>query len=339
MANDIIGIAGYGLYLPEHKMTAAEIAAETKGVWTEEAVIEKLGIREKRIPGEKDGTQEMGVWAAQNALNRTGVKPEAIDLLLCVGEEWKEYPLTTSGIYIQEQIGARKAWAIDVQQRCCSTISAMKMAKDMMIADENINTVMIAGGYRNGDFVDYTDKTMSMMFNLSAAGGALILQRGCDKNRLLGSHVMTDGSMARDAGVVYGGTENPVTCENITKAYKSLTLMNPRHMKDRLNEVSMDNWMHCIDRAFEKSGLPKNDLDYLAVLHFKRSMYHMILDQLNISEAQSVYLSNYGHAGQIDQIISLHEGLQTGKIKPGSTIAMIAAGIGYAWAANVIKWG
>ncbi len=339
MANDIIGIAGYGLYLPEHKMTAAEIAAETKGVWTEEAVIEKLGIREKRIPGEKDGTQEMGVWAAQNALNRTGVKPEAIDLLLCVGEEWKEYPLTTSGIYIQEQIGARKAWAIDVQQRCCSTISAMKMAKDMMIADENINTVMIAGGYRNGDFVDYTDKTMSMMFNLSAAGGALILQRGCNKNRLLGSHVMTDGSMARDAGVVYGGTENPVTCENITKAYKSLTLMNPRHMKDRLNEVSMDNWMHCIDRAFEKSGLPKNDLDYLAVLHFKRSMYHMILDQLNISEAQSVYLSNYGHAGQIDQIISLHEGLQTGKIKPGSTIAMIAAGIGYAWAANVIKWG
>ena len=99
-------------------------------------------------------------------LEKTGIDPLEIDLILNVGEEWKEYPLTTSGIYLQEKIGANNAWAIDVQQRCCTTISAMKMAKDMMIADEEINTVLIAGGYRNGDFVDYADKNMSMMYNL-----------------------------------------------------------------------------------------------------------------------------------------------------------------------------
>ncbi|SHK56089.1 3-oxoacyl-ACP synthase [Paramaledivibacter caminithermalis] len=334
-----VGIVGTGLYIPEGRMTAKEIADATNGVWTEEGIISKLGIIEKSIPSIKDGTQEMGVNAGLDVLNRTGIDPKEIDLVICMGEEWKEYPLTTSGIYIQEKIGAVNAWAIDVQQRCCSTVAAMKIAKDMMIADDNINTVMIVGGYRNGDFVDYTDKSMSMMYNLSAGGGAIILKKNYNKNLLLGTHIMTDGSLARDVGVKYGGTVNPITTENLDKAYKSLMIFDEKHMKDRLNEVSMKNWMHCIDEAFKKSRIPKKELDYLAVLHFKYSMHKHMLELLNLREDQSIYLSHYGHMGQIDQILSLHLALDKGKIKDGAVISMIAAGIGYAWAANVIKWG
>jgi len=339
MRKENIGISGIGLYLPEKRTTASEIAAATKGRWTTENIVEKLGIREKFLPGADDGTQEMGVKAALNALRNSGTNPEDIDLILCMGEEWKEYPLTTSGIYIQEQIGAVNAWAIDVQQRCCTTISAMKIAKDMMLADEDIRICMIVGGYRNCDFVDYTDPSMSMMYNLSAAGGALILKKGYNKNVLLGSRIMSDGSMARDAGVIYGGTVNPVTCENASIAYKSLTLMDEEHMKARLNEVSMDNWLNCIDSALEKSGVTRKDIGFLATLHFKRSMYYVILNELGLSEEKSIYLENYGHAGQIDQILSLSLALEQGKLKKDTIIVMIAAGIGYAWAANVIRWG
>ena len=132
-----VGIVGTGIYLPEQVMTAREIAEATNGRWTEEAVREKLGINQKHIPGPGDGTQEMGVKAALDALERTGVDPREIDLILCVGEEWKEYPLTTSGIYIQEQIGGKRL-GHRCAQRCCSTVAAMKMAKDMMTADEEI---------------------------------------------------------------------------------------------------------------------------------------------------------------------------------------------------------
>lgn len=334
-----VGIVGTGIYIPEKRMTAKEIAEATQGIWAEEAIIEKLGIIEKPIPGEDDGTQEMGVRAALDAIKRTGIDPKEIDLLLCMGEEWKEYPLTTSGIYIQEKIGATNAWAIDVQQRCCTTVAAMKIAKDMMMADEDINTVMVVGGYRNGDFVDYTDKNMSMMYNLSAGGGAIILKKNYNKNLLLGTHIMTDGSLARDAGVEFGGTEKPITLENIDEAYKSLRLFDAKHMKDRLNEVSMPNWYHCIDKAFEKSGISKDELGYLAVLHFKYSQHKAMVESLGLTEEQSIYLSNYGHMGQVDQILSLHLALEQGKVKDGTVISMIAAGIGYAWAANVIKWG
>ncbi len=342
MSNINVGIVGTGIYLPNNYMTAKDIADATKGIWAEEAVKAKLGIIKKPVPQEgnpEHGTQKMGVLAGRDALKRANMDPKEIDLIICIGEEWKEYPLTTSGIYIQEKLGATNAWAIDVQQRCCTCVAAMKMAKDMMVADEDIKTVMVIGGYRNGDFVDYTDKAMSMMFNLGAGGGAIILKKNYNKNLLLGSHIMTDGSLARDAGVKFGGTCEPITKENIDKAYKSLKIFNEEHMKTRLNEVSMKNWYHCIDKAFEKSKVAKSELGYLGVLHFKKSMHDEMLKSLGLNQEQSVYLSEYGHIGQIDQILSLHLALEQGKVKNGTVISMIAAGIGYAWAANVIKWG
>ena len=334
-----VGIIGTGIYIPEKRMTAAEISRATNGAWSEEAVIDKLGIIEKSMPGETDGTQEMGALAALDCLKNSGLAASEIDLIISIGEEWKEYPLTTTAIYIQDRIGATNAWAFDLQQRCCTAVAAMKIARDMMFADDQIATVLIAGGYRNGDFIDYTDSSVSFMFNLGAGAGALILKRNASRNALLGTHIITDGSMARDAGVEIGGTENIISCANIDSAYKSLKVFDEKHMKDRLNEVSMKNWMTCIDSAFEKAGIQKSELGYLACLHFKRSMYYSMVEGLGLTPEQTIYLEYYGHLGQVDQILSLHLALQSGKIKDGTVLSMIAAGIGYAWGANVIKWG
>ena len=334
-----VGIVGTGIYIPDQWMTAKEIAEKTNGVWAEQAVIEKLGIVKKSIPGENDGTQEMGVRAALNALKNTGMDPLDIDVIIGVGEEWKEYPLTTSALYIQDRIGALNAWGIDVANRCCTTVSAMKMAKDMLIADDDISVIMVVGGYRNGDFVDFTDKNMSMLYNLGAGGGAIILKKNYNKNLLLGSHVIADGSLARTAGVEIGGIINPITKENVDEAYKSLKLMDPIKMKNRLNDVSMPNWMECIDKALEKSNKERKDIDYLAILHIKRSGHQYMLDELGLTEEQTIYLEDYGHIGQVDQILSLHKALEEKKVKDGSVVCMIAAGIGYVWAANIIQWG
>ncbi len=334
-----VGVIGTGIYLPEGRLTAKEIADKTDGTWTEEAVIDKLGIREIRVPGHDDGTQEMAVYAARDALDKTGVDPLDIDIILSIGEEWKEYPLTTTALYVQGKVGASNAWGIDLQNRCSTGVSALKIAKDMLLADDDIDTIMIVGGYRNGDFVDFTDKHMSMMYNLSAGGGAIILKKNLGKNELLGSHIVSDGTLARTAGVEIGGTANPITKDNLDRAYKSLRLMEPEKMKARLNEVSVDNWFTCIDRALKKSQLSRRDIDYLAILHIKRSGHQGMLKALNLDNNQTIYLENYGHLGQIDPILSLRLGLEQHKIKDGSVVCMIAAGIGYAWGASIIRWG
>ena len=341
-----VGILGYGLYLPDHYMNAADIAAASGGQWSETAVREKLGIVRKSVPGPGDGTQEMGARAALDAIARTGVDPLEIDLVLCIGEEWKEYPLSTSAIYIQERVGAHRAWGVDIQQRCNTTVAALKIAKDMMNADADIATALIVGGYRNGDLIDYTDPDVSFMYDLAAGAGALILKRGLARNRILGTHIMTDGSLARDTGVWYGGTEHPIETQPEAelqalraKGNRSLRVFDAAHMKARLNEVSMSNWLACIDKALAKSDATRVDIGFLNVLHFKRSMHVDFLKTLGLKPTQTVYLENYGHTGQVDFMISLHEGLKQGRLKDGDLMVSIAAGIGYVWGAVAIRWG
>ena len=341
-----VGILGYGLYLPGQSMSAADIAAASGGRWSEAAVREKLGIVRKSVAGPRDGTQEMGARAAQDAIERSGIDPLEIDLILCIGEEWKEYPLSTSAIYIQERIGAHRAWGIDIQQRCNTTVAALKIAKDMMHSDPDIATTLVVGGYRNGDLIDYTDPDVSFMYDLAAGAGALILKRGLARNRVLGCHIMTDGSLARDTGVWYGGIEHPI--ETLPEAElaplrergnRSLRVFDAAHMKARLNEVSMSNWLACIDKALAKSNATRADIGFLNVLHFKRSMHDALLETLGLAPEQAVYLENYGHTGQVDFMISLHEGLKQRRLKDGDLMVSIAAGIGYVWGAAAIRWG
>lgn len=341
MEKNHVGIVGTGIYIPQGRMTAKEISEATQGVWSEQAVIEKLGIIEKSIPVSlpNDGSQEMGALAALDALKNTGLDPKDIDVILSITEEWKEYPLTTSALYIQDRIGAVNAWGIDVQNRCCTTVTALKMAKDMLIADDEIHVIMVVGGYRNGDFVDYTDKSMSMMYDLAAGGGAIILKKNYGKNLLLGSHMIGDGSLSRTAGVEIGGQCNPLSLANLDESKKSLRLMDAQKMKDRLNEVSMNNWYRCIDESLRKSNMTRKDIGFLDILHMKRSGHVAMLEELGLKEDQSIYLENYGHLGQIDQILSLHLALESGQVKDGTVVCMLAAGIGYVWAANIIKWG
>jgi 3-oxoacyl-[acyl-carrier-protein] synthase-3 len=116
--------------------------------------------------------------------------------------------------------------------------------------------------------------------------------------------------------------------------------MEPVKMKERLKEVSVPNWYRCIDESLRKSGgLSRRDIDYLAILHFKRSQHVEMVAELGLSPEQTVYLENYGHIGQVDQILSLALGLEQGKIKDGSLVTMIAAGIGYVWASTCLRWG
>jgi len=156
---------------------------------------------------------------------------------------------------------------------------------------------------------------------------------------LLGSHIISDGSLSRSVGVEIGGTEKPVTIGNLEESRKSLRVLEPIKMKSRLKEASMSNWLKCIDESLRKSSLTRADIGYLAILHIKRSEHLNMLRELGMCEGQTTYLEDYGHMGQIDQILSLHMALESGKVKEGTVVAMVAAGIGYAWAANIIRWG
>ena len=326
-----VGLLSTGVYLPKKRMTALEIA-QASGLPVD-VVIHKLGITQKPIPSQTDHTNAMGVAAAKTALTKAELDPRELDLIICITEEHKEFPVWTAGIDLANQIGATRAWAFDAAQKCGSFVLATKLAKAMMLEDNNLKTVLIAGGYRNSDLIEYTDPNVRFMYNLGAGGGAAILQQGAP-HPILGSSFITDGAFSRDVIVPVGGTCAPLTPENILQ-YR-LQVPDPTGMKARLEQKSLENFVQVVQQTAQRSGFKQ--IDYLGILHMKPSAHQIILERLGLHENQTIYLSDYGHIGQIDQLLSLELALERGLVGTGSRIVLASAGVGYVWNAVGVQW-
>ncbi len=344
-----VGIASIGTYSPQSYLTAADIA-EASGL-PEWVVRDKLGISKKYVAGPDDQPNEMGIKAALDCLSQTDIDPKEIDVVLCTTEEWREYNLWTSGIHLAYEIGATKAWAMDVHNRCATTVGAMKMAKDMMIADPEINTVLIAGGYRVSDFINFKNRRTTFMWNIGSGGGAMLLRKNHPRNQLLGTHLIADGYMSKHVLVPASGTAHFPTPQAMSQPEADdelfyFDLLEPEAMKDRLNAVSMDNWILCVDEALRKSGRKPDgtpygraDLDFLNMVLIKPSGHQEMLERLGLAEEQSVYLGEIGHTGEQDAMFGIRAGLAQGRLQDGDLMAIVAAGIGYVWAAGIVQWG
>jgi 3-oxoacyl-[acyl-carrier-protein] synthase-3 len=332
-----IGIVSAGMYLPDTVMTSKEIADES-GL-PEWVVREKLGIHQKRMAGPNDHPNRMAVLAVQDCLSKCDIPAGDIDVVLSTTEEWKEYLAWTAGIDLAYTIGATRAWGIDLHMRCCTTVSAIKIARDMLIADPDIKTILIAGGYRLGDLINLKNQRTSFMFNIGAGAGALLLQKNWPRNMVLGSHMITDGSMSRHIVIPASGTIQFPTDEAVAQGLFYSDLVEPEAMKSRLKEVSMDNWILCIDEALSKSGYTRSDIDFLNMIHVKPSAYRDMLENLDLTEDQGVYNTAYGHLGEQDSIINIIEGEEQGRLKDGDLMVIVAAGVGYVWGASCVKWG
>lgn len=339
MHREPIGMRAFATYVPEGRRSAEEIAELTGGNWTADAVRDKLGIERIAIPGPDDGVQEMGAKAAERCLERAGLAPDDVDAILCIGDELREYPMTTSGIWIQERIGARRAWALDLMQKCSSFPAGVRLARALLIAEPQLRRILLCGGYRNGDLIDYRNPRVSFMYNLAPGGGAAILERGCARNEVLGVSLLSDGELSRHVLARHGGTESPVTVGNLAAAQRCLDVTDQPGMRRLLGERSHRNFMRVIEESLVSAGLGFDDIDYCALLHMKRSGHRAILNALGLSEEQSTYLSQYGHIGQFDQLLSMELAEAGGRLNDGDVVAAVGAGIGYSWGAVSFRWG
>ena len=328
-------IRGLGIYLPETRHSAADIAARS-GL-PEAVVRDKLGIVSKSVAGPDDHTSQMGIRAARAALADADMSAAAIDVLICITDEYKEYPVWTAGIHAAHALGATHAYAFDLGQKCGSAVLGLKLAQDMLRSDPDIDTVLVAGGYRNGDLVDYRDADTRFLYNLAAGGGAALVTRDGPGFEIRGSAFRTDGSFSEDVIVPVGGTRRPLTADNVAEF--RFRVPDLAGMKARLEQRSLDHFVGVIEQACARSGLARAaELDYLALLHMKRSAHDAILQRLGIPAERSIYLSDYGHVGQIDPLLSLKLAREQGRLRDGALCVLAAAGIGYVWNALCVRY-
>jgi len=332
-----IGLVALATYLPETVQDAAFIA-EASGI-PEAVVRDKLGIHAKRRASAADQTSVMAVNAARLALNRAGIAPDEIDLILYSGSMHKDFYVWSAANRIQYLLGARNAWAFELVALCTTNVLALKVARDLMTADDRLQTVLICGGHRTADLIDFQDQTARFLFNLADGGSAMVLRRGHAQNRILASAFVTDGSLSEDVTIPAGGTRQPTSPETLTQGKHTFHVDDTTHLRAGLDGISEANFVQVVRDAVERSGATVADIAFLAINHMKPSMHRHILELLGLREDQSIYLAEYGHIGAPDQVLAVELALTQDRLHDGDLVVMASAGLGFTWGATAIRWG
>lgn len=328
-----VGIRSMGVWLPD-EYEDAQLISEQSGVPLD-VVKNKMGIVRKCRSIGKDNIDpsEMAVRAGRRAL--AGIDPESIDLVIWTGSEYKDFNVWSAGIFVQKKLNLKNAWAFDMAARCSSNVVGLKLVKSIMQTHPEIKRALLCGGHKTGDLVNYKDETSRFLYNLADGGSAILVEKDWE-NEILDSSVITDGDFSLDVIIPNGGTRAPLKEVQNASSFH-LTCPDIVGMRTRLAERSIDNFLKVIKNS-ARTSMPGRPIDYLALLHMKKSAHDMILEPLELREEQSTYLSNYGHFGAPDQVVSLGLAEKNNKLKKGDHVVLASAGIGYTWSAISMKW-
>ena len=336
-----VALTGYGLYRPADRITGEEVA-ERSGL-PEDVVVEKMGIREKRVcPPDDDHVTDMCVTAARRALADAAVDPAELDLVLYHGSEYKDYVVWSAAANVAERIGAETAYATENHTLCASTPVAIRQTA-AQIRTGDIQTALHVTASRETDLLDYTDEDASFMFNFGSGGAAYVLEADRDgqqsRARIRQSVAITDGSFAEDVIMPAGGSKDPPSAETVAAGEHALTVVDPEEMKERMALVSGQNFRAVAEEALAMSGYDRADVGFVAVTHMKRSFHRSLLADLGVDpESDGYYLDEYGHVQSADQWLALDEGRKRDRVQSGDVVLFLAAGTGYTWSGTVLEW-
>jgi 3-oxoacyl-[acyl-carrier-protein] synthase III len=326
-----ISVAATASYLPETWMTAAEIGARSS--IPEAVIVEKFGLRGKHIAAADEHVSDLSVRAAERLLEESGVDPESVDVLMYFGSMWKDYGVWQAAPWIAHRIGARRAYAVEYDNVSCGTPVALRMARDMLRAEDDIRSVLVVAACRESYLLDYANERSRFMFNFGDGAVAGLLVKDGGQNELLGCHGITDGSLSLQVKVPSGGSVSP------NGGYRYLDVADPAAMKDVLDRVSLRNFVAAAEGALERSGATLADVGYLCGIHMKPSMHRALVEALGLDPARAAYLDDTGHMSGVDPLLALDRAARAGKLHDGDLVLLLAAGTGYTWAASVVRWG
>jgi 3-oxoacyl-[acyl-carrier-protein] synthase-3 len=272
------------------------------------------------------------VRAAEALLTETGVDPKTIDVVMYYGSTYKDYPVWQVAPNIAYRVGATNALAVEYDNVSHGTSIALRVARDLVRAEEELTTVLVVAACRESYLLDYANDRSRFMFNFGDGAVAGLLVGDAARNEVLGAHAITNGAYSLQVKVPGGGSREP-------DGYRFLDVQDPAEMKGGLDEESLPNFVAAARGAVQRSGLTMRDLAFVCPLHTKRSMFMALLDALEMREDQAVYLDDTGHMSGVDPLLGLDRAVRDGRVSDGDNVLLLSAGTGYTWAATVVRWG
>jgi len=332
-----VGLAATAAYLPERWMTASEVAG-VSGI-PERIVVEKFGLRGKHIAAADEHVSDLSVAAAARLLEEQEIDPASIDVVMYFGSMWKDFTVWQASPYIAHRLGCVNAQAIEFDNVSMGTPMALRVARGLLVAEPEWRTALLVAASRESYLLDYGNERSRFMFNFGDGAVAGLLVADADRNLILGSHAITDGSFALQVRVPAGGSVEPAWAPTDGNGRYFLDVADPSEMKDGLDEISLRNFVAAGRGAVERSNARLEDVSYLCGIHMKRSMHDAIVEALGIDPARVSYLDDTGHMSGVDPLLGLDRAVRSGEITDSDLVLLLAAGTGYTWAATVVRWG
>lgn len=332
-----VGIVDVSSYAPAGLQTAEEIAALC-GI-PADVIRDKFGLSEKRLAAPDEHVSDLAAKAACELLRRHPARP--LDVVMYMGSPYRDYHVWSAAPKLQQLLGAYAtgSYAMDLQGVSSGTPTALALAKGLFAADPHVNDVLLAGGSREHDLIDYANPRSRFMFNFAAGGAALLLRRDHPANHVLATYGFTDGRFADDVMVPAGGSKEPPSHATIDAGRHSLDVRDPAAMKAGLDPITVENFIRAARIAAERSGVRLADVALVCPIHTKRSLYETVMRGLGLTPEQGVYLSDRGHMSALDPLVGLARARDEGRLHDGDVVLLLAAGTGYTWAATVVRWG
>jgi 3-oxoacyl-[acyl-carrier-protein] synthase-3 len=323
-------IVGLGMYVPERVLTNHDLEkiVETSDEW----IVERTGIRERRIAGPDQATSDLALPAAEQALEGAGIKPSDLDLVIvatCTGD-MGSFPATAS--LLQDRLGAKAAAAFDVAAVCSGFVYALDVAAQYVQTGRYEN-VLVVGAEVMSKVLDWSDRGTCVLFGDGA--GAVVVRPCAEDEGILGSVLGSDGSGACLLNVPAGGSRQPLTPALIEQGQNRL-MMKGREVYRFAVEIMGE----AAAQALDSVGLTPHDVDLFIPHQANIRIIASAAKRLDLPmEKVFVNVDRYGNTSAASVPIALCEAWQEGRIKPGDTVVTVGFGAGLTWGANVIRWG
>lgn len=320
-------ITGTGSYLPERRLTNDDLAklVDTSDEW----IIQRTGIKERRIAGKDESTASMATAAARRALEAAGITPKDLDLIICASIT-PEMQFPSTACFVAANLGLDHTPAFDVAAACSGFLFALETATNFIKAGRYKN-VLVIGAETLSRITDYTDRASCILFGDGA--GAVVLQRSSDSRRgVIYGSLHADGN-GWEMLHCLPGSRHPINADAIA--------MRRQYMQIKGRDVykfAVQRFTELMQDAMKKCELKRSDVKLIIPHQVNQRIIDSAMEKLGFApEMAFVNIQKYGNTSAASIPIALDEAWRTQRFGPGDVLIFVAFGAGLTWANAVVR--
>jgi 3-oxoacyl-[acyl-carrier-protein] synthase-3 len=328
MANMRARIVGTGHSYPEGILTNADLEkiVETSDDW----ITTRTGIKQRRKAAPGEYTSMFAVRAAKQAIERAGLEPMDIDLLLCATVS-PDQILPSTGCIIQAELGAHKAAAMDIVAACSGFLYGLALADTMIRTGESKHALVI-GAEVLTQYVDYSDRQTCVLFG-DGAGAAVLSASNSDRG-ILAARIRSDGRYQEQLFSPGGGTRRPPSAETLAAGDHFFKMKG-----NELFKVAVRSMADISREVLEEAGLKADDVKLFIPHQANQRITDAVANKLNV-ESERVYsnIAMHGNTSSASIPIGLDECVEAGRISEGDLVLLASFGGGVTWGGVLMRW-